>query len=153
MSGTEPTPPSAQSKPSVIGKLRKKERIFAKKLAAGENKTEAVIQAGYNVGSRANAAALGSTMGKKPDIKAYVSELLEKHQLSQDRLIAKNSDLLDAVDERGNPVHEVQRRAMEAGYKLHQMPGFGRDVQIHAHQHNHFIEEIYEDLDNGVIDG
>lgn len=143
----ENSPPTASSenRVSVVGKLRKKERAYARERAKGENKTESILKAGYNT-SRQNASKMAFRMEKKEDIQAYITELREKH-LSKDKLFQKHEQLLDADRE------EVQFKALEAAYRLHQMPGYSsQGTQQHLHVHQ-VTNKLFEDLDSGIIDG
>lgn len=133
-------------------KLRKKQRKYAQNKAEGYSGAESVRLAGYKPGNSRNAAVMAHALNKKPEVQEYIGELMQKYDLNDDRLMAKHSALLDAEDKDGNPQFEVQRRVLEAAYKLKQYPGFGREIQVHAHQHNHVLQEAYEDLENGVID-
>jgi len=56
-------------------------------VVSGKSQTQALIDAGYNVGSRANARALASKEMKSPVVKEALTVLLQENDLELSRLL------------------------------------------------------------------
>jgi phage terminase small subunit len=120
-----PTEPPVKKPRKDKDKLTLKQRKLIKGKSEGKTTREASKQAGLN-------EQYACELLKKPEIKATIQDLMEHMGLSDDALLIKHKELLNAqkqlsgVREAGSdsiefvevPDHAVQVKALEMAYKL-----------------------------------
>lgn len=71
----------------AISRLTVKQQKLVSGIVSGKSQTQALIDAGYNVSSRANARALASKEMKSPVVKEALTVLLQENDLELSRLL------------------------------------------------------------------
>jgi hypothetical protein len=98
--------------------LTPKQRRFVKGYLETGNATEAAKTAGY---SEKSANSIAAENLAKPSIREAISQLMEKHGLSDEKLLSIHKDLLSATRTVSGievPDWDVRARALEMAYKL-----------------------------------
>jgi hypothetical protein len=112
--------------------LSNKEMKFAQMVAEGYPKTDAVIEAGYNPGSRVNASSMGHQLSKRPRIRQKIEEL----RLAQGRKLMENlpdllKEMLDLALGKSKASGYNARVQFEALRDLlDRIPGMGKKEKI-----------------------
>lgn len=92
---------------TAVSQLSIKQQKFVSRVISGKSQTQALIDAGYNVGSSANARALASKEMKSPEAKEALMVLLEENDLELSRLLNLIGQGLSAIRTISIPKLEV----------------------------------------------
>lgn len=102
--------PAPNKKVAKKRPLTIKQKKLVKGIVAGKSQKDAAKDAGLN-------EQYASDILKKPEVKASLQELMEAAGLSDDVLLSKHKELLNAKRE-DVPDYQTQKSALEMAYKL-----------------------------------
>ena len=109
--------------------LTPKQRKFVKELATGKdpgNKTQAAFDS-YNVKGRKQAKGVGYTTFLKPHVKKAYEELMDKHEITDDVLVEKVKEGLDAnvvanykgkITKTNSPDYAIRHKYLDTSLRL-----------------------------------
>lgn len=108
--GTKPAKDAPASVKKPVAKLTTRQKKLVKGIVSGQTQKQAAISAGFS-------ESYASQVLNVPKVKETLAEMMDKAGLSDDVLLAKHVELLNAkYDDR--PDHTTQKGALEMAYKL-----------------------------------